>query len=506
MIKRYFDFINESLEFILESDVIYSDKFRFTLSKIDDPISKSILDIENKDLTVQSNYFDITMDKNDTVSFIPDRKAQEILKDVKEFWRFDGSGGGWLKHSEANTELFSKLGYVPEGSPYGPNSRDIGEIVAETVSETSGKTYCWVKFNNNSGEYVGQGVYNKERLTKAPDAKEKEVWSKSRQEVKIGRAVRALLKAGGKEFLDKDIEQFVNLYKSTIDRLNDKFSYFEVVSGSDIAYWYNHRNYFVRSGTLGNSCMSNVPDRYLEIYTANPNQCSLVIFKSQDDTEKIIGRALLWTLRDGKKFMDRIYVINDSDVQLFRDYAKENGWYSKYYNNSGADTRAYSPEGGTVDLNLRITLDKKDYNTFPYLDTLKYFTPGSGILDPYDGEYLLEDTGGGHIGSCEYCNGSGTLECGDCYGSGEYECGECDGNGNVSCRSCSGNGKEECSDCGGSGKVDEEECSSCSGSGEVDCSDCDGDGEKECGECSGRGEVSCGNCGGRGNYDCYECN
>ena len=176
MIKRYFDFINESLEFILESDVIYSDKFRFTLSKIDDPISKSILDIENKDLTVQSNYFDITMDKNDTVSFIPDRKAQEILKDVKEFWRFDGSGGGWLKHSEANTELFSKLGYVPEGSPYGPNSRDIGEIVAETVSETSGKTYCWVKFNNNSGEYVGQGVYNKERLTKAPDAKEKEVW------------------------------------------------------------------------------------------------------------------------------------------------------------------------------------------------------------------------------------------------------------------------------------------------------------------------------------------
>ena len=64
--------------------------------------------------------------------------------------------------------------------------------------------------------------------------------------------------------------------------------------------------------------------------------------------------------------MDRIYVINDSDVQLFRDYAKENGWYSKYYNNSGADTRAYSPEGGTVDLNLRITLDKKDYGSFPY--------------------------------------------------------------------------------------------------------------------------------------------
>ena len=319
-------------------------------------------------------------------------------------------------------------------------------------------------------------------------------------------AVRALLKAGGKEFLDKDIEQFVNLYKSTVDKLNDKFSYFEIVSGSDIAYWYNHRNYFVRSGTLGNSCMSNVPGRYLEIYTANPNQCSLVIFKSQDDTEKIVGRALLWTLPDGKKFVDRIYVINDSDVQLFRDYAKENGWYSKYYNNSGADTKAYSPEGGTVDLNLRITLDKKDYDNFPYLDTLKYFTPGSGILDPYDGEYLLEDTGGGHMGSCEYCHGEGRIECGDCYGSGENECSECEGSGEIKCSTCSGSGKQECGDCDGSGEVDGEECEMCSGDGEVNCSDCDGDGENECDECSGRGEVECGNCDGNGRVDCYECN
>lgn len=526
MIKRYFDFINESLEFILESDVVYSDKFRLTLSKIDSPIAKSILDIENKDLTVQSNYFDVSMDKNDTISFIPDRKAQEILKDVKEFYRFSGSGG-WLKHSEANAELFSKLGYVPEGSPYSPNSGDLGEIVAEVVSETSGKTYCWVRFNNRNGDYVGQGVYNKERLVKSQDIKEKEVWSKNRQELKIGRAVRALLKAADQEVLDKDIEQFVNLYKSTIDKLNDKFSYFDVVSGSDIAYWYHNRNYYQRSGTLGNSCMSAAPERWLKIYTENPNQCELVIFKSQDDTEKILGRALLWTLKDGKKFMDRIYVINDSDVQLFRDFAKENGWYSKYYNNSGGDTKAYTPEGETINLNLRITLDVKDYEYFPYLDTLKYFTPGSGILDPYDGEYLLEDTGGGHSGSCEYCGGSGRVECGDCYGSGEYECGECDGSGNVKCRSCRGNGKEECgscdgrgkedcSDCDGRGEVDGEPCENCSGDGEITCSscdgegdvncdDCDGDGEVECGECGGRGEVECSSCDGRGQVDCYEC-
>jgi hypothetical protein len=37
---------------------------------------------------------------------------------------------------------------------------------------------------------------------------------------------------------------------------------------------------------------------------------------------------------NGKQFVDRIYTINDSDVQLFRDYSKENGWYAKYHNSS----------------------------------------------------------------------------------------------------------------------------------------------------------------------------
>ena len=45
MIKKYFEFLNESLEFILESEVIYSDKFRLALNKIDSELSKSILEI-----------------------------------------------------------------------------------------------------------------------------------------------------------------------------------------------------------------------------------------------------------------------------------------------------------------------------------------------------------------------------------------------------------------------------------------------------------------------------
>ena len=71
MLKKYSDFVSESIEFIIESDVVYSDKFRLALNKIESPISKSLLDIENKDFNVQSNFFDISTDKNDTVSFVP---------------------------------------------------------------------------------------------------------------------------------------------------------------------------------------------------------------------------------------------------------------------------------------------------------------------------------------------------------------------------------------------------------------------------------------------------
>ena len=59
MIKGYLEFISESIDLILESDVVYSDKFRLALNKIDNNIAKSLLSVENKDLTVRTNYFDV---------------------------------------------------------------------------------------------------------------------------------------------------------------------------------------------------------------------------------------------------------------------------------------------------------------------------------------------------------------------------------------------------------------------------------------------------------------
>ena len=64
MLKKYSDFVNESLELILESDVVYSDKFRKTLAKIDHPIAKALLDTENN-LYNSSDLLDFLFLKSD---------------------------------------------------------------------------------------------------------------------------------------------------------------------------------------------------------------------------------------------------------------------------------------------------------------------------------------------------------------------------------------------------------------------------------------------------------
>jgi len=486
MIKRYLDFINESLEFILESNVIYSNNFKKVMSKIEHPLAKAILDIENQDYPVRNNYLDVNLKQNDKLGFIPDRKAQEILGDTKVYVNFVGSGGGWLRNKEVNQGIFDKLGYTYEEGiePYRAPSVEVGEIISETISETSGKKWVFVKFPN------GQGVYNAEKL-RIVDNKEKAIWSKGRQEIFVGRGIRALLTSAGVQFLDKDLEEFVNLYKATVDKMNDRFQYFHSIKGDEIGHWYHYSNYAERQGSLGSSCMSNVNTDYFDIYISNPDVCELVILKSEEDDNLIVGRALLWTLRDGKKFMDRIYTIKDSDVQLFRDWAKENGWHVKQHNSSSDSGRVIAPDGSNVDLGtITVDIKKGMYDAYPYLDTLKYFKPGEGTLSNRrtgrGDEYTLEDTSG-ELYRCEYCGGSGNQTCGNCGGDGWFDCNRCSGGGERECDECSGSGKVE-------GEEGEEECSECGGSGNNECSYCDGSGREDCDDCSGRGEHSCYEC------------
>jgi hypothetical protein len=145
------------------------------------------------------------------------------------------------------------------------------------------------------------------------------------------------------------------------------------------------------------------------IYTQNQDVCKMLILKEDD---KIIGRALIWKLESirslGKPvegveyFMDRQYTIKESDVQKFRNYAKEQGWCYKSYNNH----HSYSTvniDGEDRNVGMTIKVKDKDYNRYPYMDTFKRYDVNNGILhnddeqdSDHEGQYILEDTGGGY--------------------------------------------------------------------------------------------------------------
>ena len=509
MLRKYNDFLFESL--ILESIVVYSNKFKDILKEIDSPVAKAILDTETKDLDVANNYLDIN-DK-DTISFIADRRAKEILQQKDKFAIFNG-GSGFLKHSASNNEIFGLLEYEPVGEKtYHPQNGERGEVLKKAKSPRSENIYVKIQFpggltvvNENNLRYVD--------VNQLP-------FQQNRQTIRTGRGVKALLSKSDFKFSDAEIEQFVNKYKSAWDAMNDIFRKFELVSGDDIASWYDYNKYAEQRGTMGSSCMKGVNSNYFDIYTKNPDKCSLLILKS-DDGQKIKGRALVWKLDNPQvTYVDRIYTNNDSDVELFKQYAYSKGWYHKPNQSSSNDYSMVGKEGtkneGHLVVNLK-SLNDGNYDRYPYLDTLKYFNTSTGKLTTEElrgyGDYItLEDTGGRWVEDedCENCGGNGRVDCYECDGDGKIECRECysrsarRSTGKVECDECSGSGDVDCDECDGKGEVDGESCSDCSGKGKVDCSDCDGDGEVDCPECDGDCERECGECGGDGRLECPEC-
>lgn len=508
MIFKYSEFIVEKLiQMINESEVVYSKKFKNLLKDIDSPISSHLIGIENKDLNVTSNYFDVS-DNKDTFSFIADRKAQEMVGQGPKFAIY--KEGPILRHNiEQNGKIFDLLGYNPVGDEgYTPDGGERGEILSKAVSPVSGKTFLRLKFPE------GECVINEIRV----EYDNGEVWTKNRQSVRVGRGVRALLSASGEKFTDAQIEDFVNKYKSAFDRMNDIYKNFELVSGDDIAHWYDYNNYLYGTsrGTLGNSCMASVPPSYFQIYTKNPEVCSLLILRSEENPDKIVGRALVWKLNKPTDIilMDRVYYTNDSQMQLFRDYAKFKKWHYKSRNDSSDEGALVTPEGVEKYFEtLLVNIKAVHYSKFPYVDTLKYLNDNRSeyytLSNNNDDDFkVLESTGGGYEGhECDTCGGEGRVDCSECDGRGSIMCYKCDGDGEVECEECDGDGKIECRECDGSGKDGEgNRCSSCSGDGKVDCNNCNGNGEVECNRCDGDGRNECDDCDGDGRVDCPECN
>lgn len=242
--------------------------------------------------------------------------------------------------------------------------------------------------------------------------------AKGRGTVKIGRFIHGIKnnKELGHVFqgitiTDKDIEEFVNLYKSS--KIENK-NRFEIVEGDDIARWYKSKRYKEGNGQLNSSCMADADKDFFKIYTKNPRVCKMLIYLNEDGL--MMGRALLWKLDESpnniKWFLDRIYTVRDSDVNRFREYAKKEGWLYKYRNGyDDVEGVLFRHNGNPVIGKITIKLRECDFDEYPFIDTVAFLNKKNRTLSNVGskGCIILRDTDG-ESSECYDCNGDGKIE------------------------------------------------------------------------------------------------
>lgn len=353
MISKYNSFALDLLleKAINESFLYFSPKVRKVLGRLfsqnHSDIAEEILSSEGTDVKPDMTFIDLG--KEGYLSFITMKNAKPLI--AAKYPNLD-----WAEKIETES--------MPDFKDY---SNELHELDTETQSRGTG------------------------------------VFTKSRNEVGIGRFVNKLFPG---KYNSQQIETFINQFKAALEKSGE---YFDLVEGEDIEKWYDYENYKEMSGTLGNSCMAKKKNLF-GIYTQNPDVCKMLILLEDD---KLIGRALVWKLNSVKMgrtdfedapeyFMDRQYTIKDSDVQKFRNYAKEKGWAYKSYNNHHS-FGTININGEDKNLDLTVKVKDKDYNRYPYMDTFRRYDVMNGILHnddeqdrEYEGQYILEDTGGGY--------------------------------------------------------------------------------------------------------------
>ena len=321
MISKYNSFIVDMLleKAINESFLYYSPNVRKALSRIKgNDIATELLGSEGTDVKPDMTFIDLG--KEGYFSFITMRNAKPLLA---------------TKYP--NTDWSTNIDTKPMPDP---------EMYSNDLHD----------FDMDSDRSDSSGVF-----------------TKSRNEVGLGRFVNKLFPG---KYNSKQVEEFVNSFKASLEKAGE---YFDLVEGEDIEFWYNSENYKENSGTLGNSCMAQKRNLF-GIYTQNQDVCKMLILKEDD---KIIGRALVWKLKslniskdeDPGFFMDRQYTIKESDVQKFRNYAIEQGWSYKSYNNHHSF--------GTININGE---DKE----ITVRHELYYYSRDDGHMVEYDSEDDIE--------------------------------------------------------------------------------------------------------------------
>lgn len=181
---------------------------------------------------------------------------------------------------------------------------------------------------------------------------------------------------------DTDIESVINTFKQ-LDK-TETSPKIKVVDGEGILWAYLCDNYDEDNPKNMNpgmgSCMRHQGAQYyLEIYTSNPDEVKCAVLYNPENN-KILARALLWSVDSGVVIMDRIYYLNTEFKGHLTQYAASNNIRTSF----GRTETVTLTNGG-------------EYDEYPYLDTLMYYDAGNGVLsnESNRNSIRLQDTGGG---------------------------------------------------------------------------------------------------------------
>lgn len=227
-------------------------------------------------------------------------------------------------------------------------------------------------------------------------------WTRNRGTMKIGRIIAKLFP---NKYTQKDVENFVNSFKAIASsKDSDIFSLLELVDSYKIPYWYDQNKYHNdEDGSLGNSCMKyDLNQNSLYFYDEYVNT-NLLILYSDESRKKIKGRAIVWkkVKDDNDKehiFMDRIYTNYEFDEEIFKMYAKNNGWLYKYKQSLNTPLLVMENGNKTIkQLSTKLKYPIIDYDILiPYLDTF-FFSDKKILTNYYDDDktkIVLSDTDG----------------------------------------------------------------------------------------------------------------
>lgn len=383
---KYDEYIleNKLVELLLEAKVTFRRDFWTLIKRLKDSgnrIAGELLSLDSTDVNIQQNIISLS-DDNDKINIISDTRKQKYA----------------LIHSDyiyRRDRRLIQYGFVFPTGDYPPVNTE-GFIINVTPYPGIPNRYI-ARFQVDGGE-----IWNVEPngLVEIP---------LKLTSISVGRFAVKILTAAKVSYTAKEIEDFVNTFKAEYDATHSNaFRHFYLVSGEDIRKYYFETNYEMpRKGSIWNSCMRY--DRcqlYLDIYVKNPDKVSMLVLLGTQD--KVKGRALIWKLDSpsGVTFMDRIYTKNDNDINLFRMYAKENGWITKT-----TQTNNITDINLPGDAHISVNLDNFEFDYYPYMDTLCYMTKDGVLNNGFETSYYRMRGTGGQEYFCSECDSTGYSRC-----------------------------------------------------------------------------------------------